>query len=132
MNNYEGDRCMAKILIVDDDEDFVTAVALVLQKNGFEISTADSLTKGMENFETFHPDLVLLDVIMEQPDDGFVMAQTLKKRDSSVPILMLTSIGQVTGMDFGKDEEFVPVDDFIQKPIMPNKLLEKINLLLNK
>ncbi len=123
---------MAKILIVDDDEDFVTAVALVLKKNNFEVSTAHSLEEGMEKFETSHPDLVLLDVIMEQPDDGFVMAQTLKKRSSSVPILMLTNIGQVTGMDFGKDEELAPVDDFIQKPIMPSKLLEKINLLLKK
>jgi len=123
---------MAKILIVDDDEDFVTAVALVLKKNNFEVSTAHSLEEGMEKFVKFHPDLVLLDVIMEQPDDGFVMAQTLKKRSSSVPILMLTNIGQVTGMDFGKDEELAPVDDFIQKPIMPSKLLEKINLLLKK
>jgi DNA-binding response OmpR family regulator len=123
---------MAKILIVDDDEDFVTAVALVLKKNNFEVSIAYSLIEGIEKFETGHPDLVLLDVIMEQPDDGFVMAQTIKKRNSSVPILMLTSIGQVTGMDFGKDEELAPVDDFIQKPIMPGKLLEKINLLLKK
>jgi len=69
---------------------------------------------------------------MEQPDDGFVIAQTLKKRNSLVPILMITSIGQVTGMDFGKDEEFAPVDDFIQKPVMPSKLIEKINLLLKK
>lgn len=123
---------MAKILIVDDDEDFVTAVVLVLKKNGFAVSTANSLTEGMKKFDKVNPDLVLLDVIMEQPDDGFVMAQTLKKRDNSIPILMLTSIGQVTGMNFGKDEELAPVDDFIQKPIMPNKLLEKINQFLKK
>jgi len=132
MIKYKGDYCMAKIMIVDDDEDFVTAVALVLKKNDFEVLTANSLKEGIEKFETNHPDLVLLDVIMEQPDDGFVIAQTLKKRNSLVPILMITSIGQVTGMDFGKDEEFAPVDDFIQKPVLPGKLIEKINLLLKK
>jgi len=123
---------MAKILIVDDDEDFVSAVNLVLKNNGFDVTVANSRQEGMEIFDKDHPDLVLLDVMMDEPDDGFVMAQSLKKKVKDIPILMLTNIGQVTGLDFDKDSEMVPVDDFEQKPIMPNILLEKINQLLGK
>ncbi len=121
---------MAKILIVDDDVDFVSAVKLVLTSNGFDIAIANSRQEGMEKFDAEKPDLVLLDVMMDEPDDGFVLAQSLKKKSKDTPILMLTSVGQVTGMDFDKDSEMVPVDDFEQKPIMPNRLLEKVNQLL--
>lgn len=123
---------MAKILIVDDDVDFVSAVKIVLTSNGFDVIVANSSQEGMAKFDELQPDLVLLDVMMDQPDDGFVMAQNLKKKSKTTPILMLTGIGQVTGMDFDKDSEMVPVDDFEQKPIMPNILLEKINKLLGK
>ena len=121
---------MAKILIVDDDVDFVSAVKLVLTSNGFDIAIANSRQEGMEKFDAEKPDLVLLDVMMDEPDDGFVLAQSLKKKSKDTPILMLTSVGQVTGMDFEKDSDMVPVDDFEQKPIMPNRLLEKVNQLL--
>jgi len=123
---------MAKILIVDDDIDFVSAVKLVLTSNGFDVAVANSRHEGMEMFDAEKPDLVLLDVMMDEPDDGFVLAQSLKKKSKDTPILMLTSVGQVTGMDFDKDSEMVPVDDFEQKPIMPNQLLEKVNQLLGK
>ncbi|MBU0712467.1 response regulator [bacterium] len=121
---------MAKILIVDDDIDFVSAVKLVLTSNGFDTAVAYSRQEGMDKFVSEKPDLVLLDVMMDEPDDGFVLAQSLKKKSKDTPILMLTSVGQVTGMDFDKDSEMVPVDDFEQKPIMPNHLLEKVNQLL--
>ena len=123
---------MAKILIVDDDVDFVSAVKMVLTSNGFDIAVAGSRQEGMQIFDKEKPDLVLLDVMMDEPDDGFIMAQALKKKSKNTPILMLTSVGQVTGMDFDKDSEMVPVDDFEQKPIMPNQLIEKINKLLGK
>jgi len=123
---------MAKILIVDDDKDFVSAVSLVLKSNGFDVTVANSRQEGMEKFDEDDPDLVLLDVMMDEPDDGFVLAQSLKKKAKDIPILMLTNVGQVTGLDFDKDSEMVPVDDFEQKPIMPNILLDKINQLLGK
>ncbi|HDP68851.1 MAG TPA: response regulator [Candidatus Marinimicrobia bacterium] len=123
---------MAKILIVDDDTDFVSAVELILTSSGYETVVAASRQEGMKKFESEKPDLILLDVMMDEPDDGFVMAQSLKKKSKETPILMLTSVGQVTGMDFDKDSEMVPVDDFEQKPIMPKQLLKKIKQLLGK
>jgi len=120
---------MAKILVVDDDPDFVSAVAIVLESAGHKVCKAHSRSEGMQIFDKEKPNLVVLDVMMQEPDDGFVMALDLKAK-SKVPILMLTSVGQVTGMDFNKDSEMVPVDAFEQKPIMPAILLERINQLL--
>lgn len=86
----------------------------------------------MEQVEGFQPDLIVLDVMMEQPDDGIVFAQDLRKKGFKKPILMLTSIGKVTGMDYGKDDSLVPVDAFEEKPIAPKKLLEQVDALLKK
>ena len=123
---------MAKILIVDDDRDFTDAVRLVLESAGHEVSTAATREKGMAAVANSRPDLIVLDVMMEVPDDGFTMACDLRRQGCSVPILMLSSIGRVTGFTFEKDEEMVPVDIFETKPIEPQKLLEKIEGLLKK
>lgn len=121
---------MPKILIIDDDQDFVAAVAIVLEKAGYQIATAYSRVEGMEAFKQVQPDLVILDVMMQEPDDGFVMAQEMKTTNPRVPILMLTSVGQVTGMDFDRDSDMVPVDVFETKPIMPAQLLERVKELI--
>jgi DNA-binding response OmpR family regulator len=123
---------MPKVLLIDDDPDFVEAVKIFLESNGYQILTAYSRTAGKEVFEAEQPDLVVLDVMMDQPDDGFVLAQYLKATKPETPILILTSVGQVTGLDFDKDEEMVPVDAFEQKPIMPNELLARVKELLSK
>lgn len=123
---------MAKILIVDDDRDFTDAVRLVLESAGHEVSSAATRVKGMAAVAKSQPDLIVLDVMMEAPDDGFTMACDLRRQGSSVPILMLSSIGRVTGFTFDRDSEMVPVDIFETKPIEPQKLLEKIEGLLRK
>ena len=123
---------MAKILLVDDDFDFVSGVTVVLEAAGYEVISAYSREKGMLLFEEEKPDMAILDVMMDQPDDGFTMAQDLKRQHPEAKVMMLSSIGQVTGMTYGKDDEMVPVDTFEEKPIMPNKLLEKVKELLGK
>ncbi|MDD5765366.1 MAG: response regulator [Candidatus Marinimicrobia bacterium] len=123
---------MANILIVDDDQDFVSAVTLVLETAGYGVEIAHTRQEGLIAFGTKKPDLVLLDVMMQDPDDGFVLAQDMKKQNPKIPIVMLTSVGKVTGMSFDKDSEMVPVDDFEQKPIMPNRLLAKVKEHLSK
>lgn len=122
---------MAKILIVDDDPDVLDAARLVLEREGHEIATAATRTEGMAKVEEFKPDLLVLDVMMEEPDDGFVMAQDLRRRGQTLPIMMLTSVGTATGFDFGPDAEMVPVDDFQPKPVDPTTFIAKIGKLLN-
>ena len=123
---------MAKILIVDDDRDFVNAARLVLESAGYEVVGAASRGEGMAAVASARPDLIVLDVMMEVPDDGFTMAYDLRKQGCAVPILILSSVDRVTGFSFGKDSEMVPVDMFESKPIEPKKFLEKIAALLKQ
>jgi len=123
---------MAKILVVDDDADIVEATQLFLRREGHQVEAAYNRWDGLKKVESFQPDLLILDVIMEQPDDGFSMAQELRRSGNKLPILMLTSVGTVSGLTFGKDSQMVPVDEFQSKPIEPAKLIEKVNQLLKR
>jgi DNA-binding response OmpR family regulator len=123
---------MAKILVVDDDPDITYAVSLYLKKDGHEVRTAASRAEGMKALADNPPDLMILDVMMEQPDDGIAMAQELRRTGRKLPIVMLTSVGKVTGMSFDRDSELVPVDAFFEKPVKPEALLAKVNELLKR
>ncbi len=123
---------MAKILIVDDDPDVVDACRLFLEKKGHTVSGAYSRAEGMQAVASVKPDLLILDVMMEQPDDGIAMAQDLRRQGAKLPILMLTSIGRVTGLEYGRDNELVPVDEFQEKPIEPATLVAKVDKLLGR
>lgn len=121
---------MAKILIVDDDPDVVEACRLVLESANHTVAAASSRAEGMKALAADTPDLVVLDVIMDEPDDGIAMAQDLRRRGFKKPILMLTSIGKVTGLTYGSDSDLVPVDDFVEKPADPATLVAKVAALL--
>jgi len=120
------------IVLIDDDPDIQESIKMVLENAGFGFKGAIDRASGMHLIESENPDLIILDVMMEQPDDGFTLAQDLRAKGITTPIIMLTSIGSVTGMTFGKDSEVIAVDDFEEKPISPAKLLGKINDLLGK
>lgn len=123
---------MAKVLVVDDDPDVVDACRLFLEKQGHQVATAFSRTEGMKALESKRPDLLVLDVMMEQPDDGLAMAQELRRNGFRLPIVMLTSISKVTGLQYGEDSEIVPVDAFLEKPVDPGTLCTKVAELLAK
>jgi len=123
---------MAKILIVDDDPDVVDATEMFLKKEGHETATASSRKEGMQKVQEFAPELLILDCMMEEVDDGMVMARELRSQGFTAPILMLSSIGKVLGQDFDRDDEILPVDEFIDKPVDPRILLDKVAAVLNK
>jgi len=121
---------MAKILVIDDDPDITEACTLFLEREGFEVVSANSRSSGMASIESTSPDLIILDVMMEQPDDGMAMAQELRRKGFTKPILMLTSISMVSGLEYGRDDDVVPVDEFQEKPVDPATLVEKVKNLL--
>lgn len=123
---------MANIFIVDDDPDVVEACTLVLESEGHTVTPAYNRDEGMELLSKSTPDLLILDVMMEQPDDGIAMAQELRRKNFSAPILMLTSIAKATGFEFGRDNDIVPVDAFEEKPLEPKRLITVVNELLSK
>ena len=122
---------MAKIAIIDDDLDIVDASSLVLQSKGYDVITASNPDDGYKIVMEQNPDLIILDVMMNEPDDGFFLAQKFRKEKIETPIIMYTSISKTTGMDFGKSE-LVPVDEYVEKPISPDDLIEKVERLLKR
>lgn len=123
---------MPRILVVDDDPDVVEACRLVLEREGYDVSEANNRVDGMAVIAKVKPDLIILDVMMDQPDDGIVMAQKLHFEGDRTPILMLTSISKVIGQEFGADKDIVPVAVFCEKPIEPAVLVSKVKELLSQ
>jgi CheY-like chemotaxis protein len=131
-----------KILIIDDDPDIVEAMRMPLEANAYEVISAKSGKEGLQKVKDEVPDLIILDVMMETETEGFHVTYKLRSEESeseykeykNIPILMLTAISSKTGMKFSleKDEEFLQVDDFVEKPIQPKELLEKVSKLLKR
>lgn len=131
---------MAKILIIDDDPDMVLAARLCLEGAGYEVIEANSGPAGLEKIKAERPDLIILDVMMDTTTEGFQLALKLRSRDphseyaayTSIPIIMLTAIHTTSPVRFGPDEDYLPVDAFIDKPIDPDALVEQVRALLAK
>jgi CheY-like chemotaxis protein len=131
---------MAKILIIDDDPDIVLAARLCLQNAGHEVFDAGNGETGLRLMETARPDLIILDVMMGTATEGFQTALKLRSPDPSspllsyrhIPILMLTAIHSTTDLRFAPDQDYLPIDAFMDKPIDPDILAKKVNELLGK
>ena len=125
-----------KILLVDNDVDFVDLNKAVLENNGYEIVTAFSAREGVDKVKIEQPDLIVLDLMMEKHDAGFSFAKQIKADPlyKQIPILMLTSVADVTGFGFSQelDGYWMKTDDYAEKPIMPDELLKKVKQLLEK
>jgi DNA-binding response OmpR family regulator len=123
---------MKKILLVDDDKDFVESTRTILEEE-FEVVVAYDGDEGVAKAKEVMPDLIILDVIMPV-EDGFTAAEEIAGDDSinRIPLMLLTSFGQKgvetniprsRGMD-------VSADDYVEKPVDPDMLLEKVKALL--
>jgi DNA-binding response OmpR family regulator len=128
--NKNQTRCfMALIAIIDDDPDILDASKLVLTAKGYEVITAENPDDGYKIVMEQKPDLIILDVMMIEPDDGFFLAQKLRRENVVTPILMYTSVSKALGLEFAAGE-MVPVDDLVEKPISPDTLIDKVEKLL--
>jgi DNA-binding response OmpR family regulator len=119
-----------KIMIIDDDIDLVEAMRITLESAGFEVIDAQDGVKGLEILIAEKPDLLILDVMMDTQDEGFQLAYQLRSSDETrkIPILMVTAVGTQTGYSFDsvKDEAFLPVEEYIEKPINPQALVDAV------
>ena len=124
-----------KILIVDDDIDFVEYAKTILESKSYVTIIAREGEEGLKKALEEKPDLILLDVIMPVKD-GFTAAEQLKKdpRLSSIPVVMLTSFssrGQGTGIPLGKGY-MLETEDYIEKPVSSKELLTRVEAILAK
>lgn len=124
-----------KILVVDDDPDLTEVLKVILTKANYTVLTASNKKDGMEQVTTEKPSLIVLDVMMSTWQDGFEMSRELKNDPEfkHIPILMLTSITEKTGVEFESsagNRTWLPVDGFLSKPVEPQILLSEIEKLL--
>jgi DNA-binding response OmpR family regulator len=116
---------MGKILIIDDDLDILETTGSLLEYEGFEIHSADTVEKGMEMIDRISPDLILLDVMFpEKKTRGFEAAGEIKSKHPEIPIFVLTAINREYAFDFDKKD--VPAEEFINKPIKIDRLVRLI------
>jgi CheY-like chemotaxis protein len=129
-----------KILMIDDDVNLVNVVMMVLEAKGYEFAAAYSAAEGLEKIKQVNPHLIILDVIMEDFVAGFRVISELRTAEpgstfsayAQIPILMLTSVTAKTSINFSDKvgTALLPVDAFIEKPVKPGDLLQKIEELL--
>ena len=129
---------MSKILVIDDDADMQLAIRLCLESKGYQVIEAKCASEGLHTVKTVKPDLIILDVMMGTATEGFQTALKLRSPDphseylefSTIPIVMLTAIHSTTPVRFAPDQEYLPVDKFIDKPLVPEVLLAAVDQLL--
>ena len=117
-----------RILIVDDDADFVEMNKALLESEGYKVVTAYSGKEGLEKARTEKPDTIILDVMMETGSEGFNVSRELRnsKDTKAIPQIMVTAVNDTVPYKFEPDKTWLPVDSFIEKPVAPHKLLEAI------
>lgn len=122
---------MYKIAIIDDDPDIVEATTILLKSNNYEVVSAGTVNEARALIEKENPDLIILDVMMEEPDDGFYLANRLRKNGVKTPIILLSSVSKATGLTF-ESSETLPVNEFLEKPVPPALLLERVKYHLQQ
>ena len=119
-----------KIMIIDDDIDLVEAMRITLETDDYEVIDAQDGQKGLEILKKERPDLLILDVMMGTLDEGFHVAYQIRNDEEikDIPILMINAVGAQTGFEFDmqRDEDFLPVNEFIEKPVNPQVLLDTV------
>jgi DNA-binding response OmpR family regulator len=131
---------MPRILVIEDDPDMAEALRMPFEANGYEVFHAPTGEEGLQKVKEVEPDLIILDVMMETTTAGFQVSLQLRSPDPeseyaayrNVPIMMLTAIHTTTSLRFGPDEGYLPVDDFVEKPIDPDELLVKARTLIEQ
>jgi CheY-like chemotaxis protein len=121
---------MKNILIVDDDRDVFESMKIVLEAEGYRVDWATNGSEALQKAKASKPDLMILDVMMNSDDEGFQVTYKMKQDGdlSCIPIVMVTSVGSRTGFSFdrARDEDFLPVNEFLEKPVDPRVLIDKV------
>ena len=116
-----------KVLVIDDDNDFVESVVNLLEARGYTVTAASNGKEGVEKAKANKPDLILLDVMMTTRDEGFNVARELQSIEGvkGTPVIMVTGVRKEMNLPFGfePDETWLPVKQILEKPVKPDSLL---------
>ena len=121
------------VLLVDDDVGFLKANSLLLEAAGFEVFTAEDGRAGLAAAREHRPDVIVSDVIMNRPDEGFALARAIRADETlaDAKLLVVTAAGQRYQMLFEPDDLWLPVDKVLEKPATGDELVAEIRGLLD-
>ena len=123
---------MAKILVVDDDPDFAKVTRRVLEKAGHDVMSAANGSQALQAMRQDVPDVVLLDIMMSYILDGLDVSREMAGDPAlkDIPVIMVTSLTGVRDSGMFPSDEYVPVDEWLSKPVDPHTLLDRVNKAL--
>jgi len=125
-----------KIIIIDDNKDYLFTMETFLKRNGFDVLTIDDGRAGVDLVRKEKPDLVLLDVMMETLFSGFEVYRQLRtdQQLKSIPIIGISGMADEINVKFNKDtdSDYFNPDEFLEKPVDKDVLLKKVNDVLGK
>lgn len=123
-----------RILIVDDDIDYIFQMKLKVEQMGFDTITAESQKEAEKVIEEVKPDLCILDLMMETDDSGFILSYKIKRKYPDIPIIIATAVTAETGMTFDvmvqENQRWINADLFLDKGIRADQLHREIKKLL--
>ena len=134
----------AKVLVVDDDPDFLETTRIMLEGGCYRVAVAPGEEEALTEIEAERPDLLILDVMMSTWDAGFQLMWKLKtdNRYKDIPVLMVTAVDKEMHIDFAghvnaphrtaEDEQYLPVDGYIVKPVATAELLKSVKWVLEQ
>jgi CheY-like chemotaxis protein len=133
---------MGTVLLVDDDIDFCASNRTALEAAGFRVVVAHNGAEGLKAALRGGIDVAVLDVMMDSPDEGFILARNLRKEPVTrhIPVVMLTSVNEVNRQagytfefsDHDRDEVWLPIDKFLNKPVKPSQLLDAVRAFVKE
>jgi CheY-like chemotaxis protein len=127
-----------KIFVIDDDRDMVESLTMVLSSSGYEVGATHQASDAVEKAKAAKPDLIILDVMFpENPSAGFELARKLHDDPATgkIPVVVLSAVNVRFNLGFSekdRDESWLPVKHFIEKPIQPEKLLKTVSEIIGK
>jgi CheY-like chemotaxis protein len=123
-----------KILVIDDDRDFVRTIGMILKSAGYEVIEAFSGKEGLEKSKTEDPDLYVIDLMMETYSEGSNLAKALGENEKTKekPKIMVTSVDLRGPYESYSSQELVRCDIIMQKPVLPKDLIENVSKALGR
>jgi DNA-binding response OmpR family regulator len=129
---------LAKVLVIDDDQDFVASVRAVLEAEGYAVASASSGREGVALISAADPDVVICDVMMETTTEGYAVSGAVKMRamtgGDAVPFIMVSSIQSSPDELFGRSEELGAIrpDAYLTKPLDIARFLEVVKKAVSR
>ncbi len=122
-----------KILMVDDDFDYLIQQKLILETEGYEVITAENEKQARELINSEKFDLAIFDLMIDDLDSGFLLSYEVKKKDPAIPVIIVTAVKSQTGFSFESvtenEKKWIKADLILSKPVRPDQILKEIQKL---